>query len=89
MTAYVQAVGNITITVYVNNLQNPWALTCVRQPGLDPNFDLEWTGGNCQAQRMFFKTQPSPITGTDNYFNLNRLVPFFRKNRIQVRGAAK
>ena len=88
-TAYVAAIGNITITMYVNNLQNPWPLTCVRQPGLDPNFDLEWGGGDCaKGQRYFFKFQPSPIEGTDNYFNLNRMVAFFRKARTVSRGSA-
>ena len=61
-TASIEAVGNITITMFVNNLSNPWPLTCVRQPGLTPNFDLEWGGGDCaKGQRYFFKVQPSPI----------------------------
>jgi len=90
-TGYIAAVGNITVSVYVNNLQNPWSLSCFRQPGIDPNFDLEWTGGNCQAQRMFFKIRPTPLAGSlslDSYYNINRLVAFFRKNKIQVRGTA-
>ncbi len=90
LTGYIAALGNLTITVYANNLSNPWPLVCLRQPGLNPNFDLEWTGGNCVAQRMFFKIQPSPLVEgeTDNYYNLNRLVPYFRKNRFQVRGSS-
>ena len=88
-TAFISAIGNITITMYVNNLQNPWPLTCVRQPGLNPNFDLEWGGGNCsKGQRYFFKVQPSPITGSDTYFNVNRLVPWFKKAKTTSRGSA-
>ena len=88
LTGYIAALAKLTITVYANNLQNQWPLVCVRQPGMNPNFDLEWTGGNCVAQRMFFKIQPSPIEGTDSYYNLNRLVPYLRKNRFQVRGSS-
>jgi hypothetical protein len=89
LTAYVSAVGFVTITPYCGNLSNPWPLICTRQPGLGPNFDLEWTGSCVLAQRAFFKIQPSPNGGTDNYFKVSRFVPFFRKARFQVRGAAK
>ena len=40
---------------------------------------------------MFFKIRPTPLAGSlsnDSYYNINRLVAYFRKNKIQVRGKA-
>jgi hypothetical protein len=96
--ADVSGVGFVTITAYCNSLQNAWALTCTRTLTQNPNFDLEWGGGSAQAQRIFFKVQSMPITdpldsgytnGTDSAFYLQKLIPWFRKARILVRGAAQ
>ena len=85
LSADVHAVGDLLITPFVNSLSNPWPVTCVRQPGLDPLFDLEWTGGNCEGQRMFFKVQPSPLPDTtDNWYSLQRFIPWFRKSAKQL-----
>lgn len=91
LMAYIEGVGQITITPLVNNLQNPWPLVCVRTLALDPNFDLEWAGGSCTGQRMALKIQPSPVSGgTDNAFFLQKLIAVMRQAaRLPVRGAAQ
>lgn len=89
LSGYIQSISNVVITAFPANLQNPWPLTCTRTPGQNPNFDLEWTAGNLEAYRTFFKIQPTPTTGTDNNFSLQRFIPWFRKSRIGVRGAAQ
>jgi hypothetical protein len=90
LTGYIQSVANVTITIYPANLQNPWPLTVTRQPGTNPNFDLENPAGNCEGYRMFVKVAPSPLLGqTDNNFFLQRLVLWFRKARMQIRGSAQ
>jgi hypothetical protein len=89
ITAYIQASANVSIFLYPANLENQWPLSITRQPGQNPNFDLECTGLNCEAYRMFFKIQPSPLAGqTDNSFALQRFSPYFKKSRMAVRGSA-
>lgn len=89
LTGFIQALANVTVTPYPANLSNPWPLSITRQPGLNPTFDLECTGLNCEFYRCFFKIQPSPLDGTsDCNFALQRLILWLRKSRILVRGAA-
>lgn len=88
-TAYMSGVGNITITPYCDTLTNNWPLVCSRVLSANPTFDLEWAGGSATAQRMFFKIASSPATGTDNSFNVGRIMAYLRKNaRLGVRGSA-
>lgn len=92
-TAYVYGTGVITITPLVNNLQNPWALTVSRNLSpTEPNYDLEWGGGNARGQRIAFKFASSPTIGpfgVDNAFTLSKMIVSFRQNaRLPVRGAA-
>jgi hypothetical protein len=88
VAALITGVGNLLITPLINSLNNPWPLVCERTLNLDSFFDLEWAGGSAQGQRIAFKIQATPITGTDNYFNLSKLIPAMRKNRLPVRGSA-
>jgi len=88
LSAMIPAVGQVTITVLCDNLSNPWPLSVTRTPGANPKFDLEWGGGNAQAQRMFFKISSSPLAGqTDNAFTLRKLTPWFKKAKLAIRGA--
>lgn len=88
-TAFCSGVGNLTLTIYCDRLDNPWPLTCTRLLSVSPKFDLEFGGGYAQAQRVAFKIQPAPLAGqTDNAFNLSTFNAWFRKSRLMVRGAA-
>ena len=88
--AMISGVANVTITPLCDNLTNVWPFSVTRTPGTNPNFDLEWGGGNAMAQRMFFKISSSPLAGTtDNSFTLRKLTAWFRKAKIAVRGAAQ
>jgi hypothetical protein len=89
LTAQVSGVGTVTITPLINTLTNPWRFSCNRTLALDPKFDLEWTGASATGQRMAFKVSSSPIAGTDNSFQLTKLVAAMRPNvHLPVRGAA-
>ena len=86
----VVGIGNITITALINNLTNPWPLNVVRPMSTNPAFDMEWTGGNAVGPRMFFNFASSPIMGTDNFFQLQKVLGYFRETkRLPVRGAAQ
>jgi hypothetical protein len=89
MSANLGGLGKMTITVLCNNLQNPWSLTGVRTLMAQPNFDIEWSGGSAQGQRMAFKFASSPIAGTDNDFQLSKVAVWFRAARLRVRGSAQ
>jgi hypothetical protein len=88
LTASVSGIGNITITPLRNTLTNAWPYICTRLLSANPTFDLEWVGASVWCQRVFFRIQPVPVTGTDNRFTLNKLFPFFRRNKVGVRGSA-
>ncbi len=78
----------MTITPFIDNLQNPWALVGLRTLVNRPKFDLEWPGGQAQGDRIALKFASSPITGTDNGFSLQRLTAFLKRaQRLQIRGA--
>jgi hypothetical protein len=90
LSAYISGIGSVVITAFFANLNNPWPLTCTRTLSLNPKFDLEWTAGSLEAQRIFFRIQPFPLPGTtDARFNLNKFTPYIRKSRIPARGAAQ
>lgn len=88
-TAVVSGVGTLSITALINKLTRAWALNCSRTLSADPNYDLEWSGGSASGQRLAFRVSVAPITGTDNYFSLSRMVPSMKANtHLPVRGAA-
>jgi hypothetical protein len=73
-TAFVAGLGTLTITPLINALTNAWALTGTRTLSAAPVNDLEWAGGCATGYRIAFKLASSPITGTDNWFNLQKIV---------------
>lgn len=90
LMAYASGTGLLNITVYGDNLNNPWPLSGQRSLVASPNYDLEWTGGNAYAQRFAIKFASVPVAGqTDNGFSLQKVVAALRAARhAPVRGAA-
>jgi len=86
---YCASVGNVSVTILCDRLDNPWPIVISRNPGLVPKFDVEMGGGYAQAQRMAFRIASSPITGTDNGFDLSKFVAWLKNSRMLVRGAAQ
>jgi hypothetical protein len=90
LMAQVAGVGNVVVTAYPDNLQNPWNLTCSRTLATNPRFDLEWSGANCVGDRIAFSFASSPSSGTNNQLVLKNLRVWFRTNaRLPIRGAAQ
>jgi hypothetical protein len=89
VTGYIAGLGTVTITPLLNALSNASNQIGNRTLSAVPTVDLEWTGGNNQAQRMFIKIASSPTSGTDNWFSLQHLVCYFRRARLQIRGSAQ
>jgi len=86
--AFIAGVGNVTITPLCDALANPWAFVGTRALNSAPIYDLEWPGGNAQAQRIALKFASVPVTGTDNSFNLQKVVATLRRaTHLPVRGA--
>ena len=59
----VSGTGTMTVTALVNNLENPWPLSCVRTMGPNPDYDQEWPGASATGQRIAFKFASSPQGG--------------------------
>ena len=86
--AFVSGVGVITITPLCDALTNAWTVSGTRTLNPAPIVDLEWAGGNAQAQRIALKFASSPAAGTDNSFNLQKVVAILRRvAHLPVRGA--
>jgi hypothetical protein len=90
LQAFVSGTGQVTITPLCDTLINPWSVICTRPLSLAPGFDLEWSGGNCQAQRIALRFASSPFgTGvTDNGFSLQKVLAALRIARLPIRGSA-
>ncbi len=93
LTAQLSGVGKISIVALVNGLEKFWGLSCSRTLTAEPNFDLEWTGGNAQGYRIAFRIESFPLDGsedTDNTFQLQGLVADIRETaRLKVRGSSR
>lgn len=90
MSAFLSGVGQGTITPLLANLTNAWTIVSSQTLSAEPEFDWEWGAGSPESQRMFFKVAVTPFSGqTDARFSLQRFIPWFRRSRIQVRGAAQ
>lgn len=87
MAIFASGFGQLTITPLCDALSNPWPLTGIRPLSSAPTHDMEWGGGNAQAQRMALQFASSPLTGTDNSFSLQHVITWWRKARLAVRGA--
>ena len=89
LRAFVSGLGSMTITAYCDTLTNPWPADGVRTLAADPKFYLEWTGGNAQGDCIALKFASSPLTGTDNWFNLKKITATIRVDAHKpVRGSA-
>jgi len=88
LQAFVAGIGNLTISAYPDALSNQWPLQCVRAAIQNPTHDLEWGGGNAQGGRIAFKFTSSPSSGTNNSFQLSKVVVALRPaTRMPVRGS--
>ena len=93
--AFISGVGILTITILYETLANAWALNGVYVLQGSPLFDLEWGGGNAQAQRFFFKYSMAPNPAgssaepsTDVAFGLTSVVISMKQaKRMPVRGS--
>ncbi len=47
--------GHVVVTIYQNNLTNPWPITFSRDIKHEQEFDIETPGGNPEAQRFALK----------------------------------
>jgi len=91
LTAFVSGVGNLQISPLCDVLTNQWAVVGVRPLSAAPTFDLEWVGGNAQAQRIALRFQSlptNPAASLDNSFNLSRVLITLKLARLPVRGSA-
>jgi hypothetical protein len=86
---FIQGVGNVTYTILCDAMDNPWSITTTRALSSTPKFEQEFAGNQAQGGKMALKIASSPATGTDNSFNLQRVNLWFRKAKLQLRGAAQ
>ncbi|MDE2099616.1 MAG: hypothetical protein KGL39_20355 [Patescibacteria group bacterium] len=88
--AFVPGIGTLTITPLCDSLSNAWSVTGSRTLAANPTYDLEWAGGQAQAQRIAIKFASSPAQGqTDNSFSLQKVTAWLRMiAHLRVRGAA-
>jgi hypothetical protein len=97
LSAFFTCVGNVKFTffrnAYIAGLPYQWPITFTRPSAT--YFDMEMGAGSPEANRIFIKIQPIPVVGgegsaaTDNRYQLERLIPWFRQAKIPVRGAAQ
>jgi len=86
---FIAGVGTVTYTCLCDALTNTWNLTTTRNLSTTPTFDQEFAGNQAQGNRIFLKIASAPLTGqTDNSFNLQRVQLWFKKAKLQIRGAA-
>lgn len=98
MLTYLQSfffgVGTMDWSILYNSLANIWRLKGSYPMSTSPLRNAEWAGGQCTAQRFFFKfaSVPNPqgttaTPATDNSFGLSVLVVGMKKNaRMPVAG---
>lgn len=90
VTGFIQSIAQVELILYPANLDNPWPLVTVRTPGVNPTFDLEATGSNCEFFRCFFKFTPLPTAGsTDVWMAIQRVTASMKPSRVRVRGSAQ
>ena len=88
LTAFIAGTGTLTLTFLCDTLANAWPLTVTRALSTAPRFDLECGGGSAQAQRIAVKFVSCPASGTDNGFNLQKMLAVLKPAaRLPVRGA--
>lgn len=85
----ISGTGTVRYTTLCDSLDNPWSLSTTRALTANPKFPQEFAGNQAQGSRMALKIQSSPVTGTDNGFNLQWIQFYFKKAKLQIRGAAQ
>ena len=79
------------IPILCDRMGNEWINFCERTLQAQPDYDLEYTGGMAQAQRMAFKFASSPTNPSvslDNGFYLTRANAIMKvAKRLPVRGS--
>lgn len=87
LTAYVSGTGNLLVTPLTDSIFISASPTLSYQLPFSAGNDLEWML-NVTAERVAFKFQSFPVTGTDNGFNLQKMVVKLREDPwMPVRGA--
>ena len=79
MTAALSGTGNISITPYVNNLNNSWKPLSQRTLSSLSNNDTEWNM-NISGNRVAFQVSVIPNSSNIGYFNLSKLGVFMMNN---------
>ena len=88
LNAYITGTGKVTYTFLCDSLDNPWAITTSRTLTSTAKFDQEIGGGMAQGNRIAIRISTTPITGTDNGFNLQRIQGWWKAAKLKLRGAA-
>ncbi len=93
MISYIMAalsgVGNMTITALINTLTNLWPINVTRALAATVVVETEWSGASATGNRIALKFASSPIAGTDNSFELEKLAVAMKPvTHLPVRGSA-
>ncbi len=86
--AFISGVGTWTLTPLAAALTNPFPTSSAYPLSLEPNFDMDF-GINVETTRCAFTVQSQPISGTDSYFKLQKIVINMAPAPwVKVRGSA-
>jgi hypothetical protein len=86
-TAFISGVGQTAITPLSDTITNAFPALAAYPLSASQNHDMEWPI-NVDGERIAFQIGSSPITGTDNSFNLQKLSVTMKKHPWSfVRGA--
>ena len=86
--AFISGVGTWTLTPLAASLSNPFPSSPSFPLSSDPGFDIDF-GINVTTTRCAFTIQAAPISGTDSYFKLQKLVINLAKDpNAPTRGTA-
>jgi len=85
-SAYVTGLGNLMVTPLASSLTNSWPSPPQYPLSSAQNSDFEW-GLNVSTERCAFQFQAVPQSGTDSWFNLQKLVVSIMKHPMYpIRG---
>lgn len=87
VTPFISGTGKVTYSVLCDAPDNPWPLTVTRSLISNPKFAQEFAGCQALGSRLALKIASSPVTGTDNSFNLQWLNFYYRNAKMTIRGA--
>jgi hypothetical protein len=89
VSPFISGTGKVTYSVLCDAPDNQWPLTATRTLTANPKFAQEFAGCQALGSKMALKIASSPISGTDNGFNLQWLNFWYRNAKLTIRGAAK